>query len=92
MRIPLMRHISWYLIFATGQAGAGPSAARQAVGQDIEIISLIPHGRSGGGIKVCIGDKTAHDRDGLGIPAIGLYRTVEPGLVDATGEPDSRHQ
>ena len=51
--------------------------------QDIEVISLVPHGRSRGGIQVGIGGKTARDRDGLGAPAIGLHRSVEP--VGASG-------
>ena len=51
--------------------------------QDIEVLSLVPHGRSSGGIQVGIGGKTACDRDGLGAPAIGLHRGVEP--VAASG-------
>jgi len=55
-------------------------------GQDIETISLVPHGRFGGGIQVGIGSKAGLDRDGLGTPSIGLHRSTESGrLADATG-------
>ena len=47
--------------------------------QDREVISLVPHGLSGGGIQVRIGGKTARNLDGLGTPAIGLRRNAEPG-------------
>jgi hypothetical protein len=61
--------------------------------QDIEVISLVPDGRSGGWVKVSIRGETAHDRDGLGAPAIGLSWGVDGHtLTGITGDKNERPQ
>src|SRR4030067_3833909 len=58
--------------------------------QDIDVISLAPHGRSGGGIQVSIGGKTANNLDDLGTPAIGLHQNAEPGRSMGASAPNPR--